>query len=152
MSAVSDAIEQFIIDMLSDSPAVELQRNELAQYFSCAPSQINYVLTTRFSPDKGYIITSKRGGGGYISVSRVKLDETNLLHQLLSGGIGDTLTLSRCRAIVARLQEQNIITNREAELMLAATKDTTTVPAALRDYHRAHVFKKMLLAIAKEGK
>jgi len=150
MSAVSDAIEQFIIEMLSDSQAVELQRNELAQYFSCAPSQINYVLTTRFSPDRGYIITSKRGGGGYIRISRMQISEDDLLRQLVSGGIGETLTAARARAIVSRLQEQNILTNREAAMLSAAVKDTTTVPGALKDYHRAHTFRAMLLALMKE--
>lgn len=150
MSAVSDAIEQFIIEMLSDSQAVELQRNELAQYFSCAPSQINYVLTTRFSPDKGYIITSKRGGGGYISVSRIQISEDDLLRQLVSGGIGEALTAARGKAIVSRLREQGIISKREAGMMLAAIKDTSTVPGALKDYHRAHTLKTMLLALIKE--
>ena len=72
---LSDAIEQFIKTMLTqEAPEVELKRNELAEYFNCAPSQINYVLATRFTPDHGYIIESRRGGGGYIRIFRMAQD------------------------------------------------------------------------------
>ena len=67
MSAISDSIEKFILTLLGEDDAIELQRNELAHYFSCAPSQINYVLATRFNLGRGYAIESRRGGGGYIS-------------------------------------------------------------------------------------
>ena len=69
---LSDTIEHFIKELMTqEEPEVELRRNELAEYFSCAPSQINYVLATRFTPDNGYIIESRRGGGGYIRIVRI---------------------------------------------------------------------------------
>ena len=81
---LSDAIEQFIKTMLTqEAPEVELKRNELAEYFNCAPSQINYVLATRFTPDHGYIIESRRGGGGYIRIFRMAQDTSEHLLYLL---------------------------------------------------------------------
>lgn len=147
MSAMSDAIERFINEMLSDTDNVELQRNELAQYFGCAPSQINYVLTTRFSPERGYIITSKRGGGGHITVARILLTEDDLMRQLIAGGIGDSLVLPRARAIILRLREENAVSDREAALLLSATQDYAAVPAKMRDHFRAETLKKMLLGL-----
>ena len=90
---ISDSIESFIKEMLGeDSPEVELKRNELAQYFGCAPSQINYVLATRFSPDQGYLTESRRGGGGYIRIVRVVQSESQPLTYWIRDRIGDALS------------------------------------------------------------
>ena len=84
MAVLSDNIEQFIKSLLNEyDEMVELQRNELASYFSCAPSQINYVLATRFSPEKGYYIESKRGGGGYIKLTRVDANKQAYISAVL---------------------------------------------------------------------
>ncbi|MEL7601687.1 MAG: CtsR family transcriptional regulator, partial [Bacillota bacterium] len=83
MSVLSDSIELFIKELLDQSDEVSLQRNELAQHFNCAPSQINYVLATRFTPDKGYIIESRRGGGGYIRVLRLSVETSEHLFRLV---------------------------------------------------------------------
>lgn len=147
MSAVSDSIERFIVELLSEANNVELQRNELAQAFGCAPSQINYVLSTRFSPEHGYIITSKRGGGGHINIARIVLTEGDLLRQLVTGGIGETLSLSRARAIVSRLRAEDAVSDREAALLLSAAGDNPVVPAALRDHLRAETLQKMLMGL-----
>ena len=89
---LSDAIEQFIKTMLTqEAPEVELKRNELAEYFNCAPSQINYVLATRFTPDHGYIIESRRGGGGYIRIFRMAQDTSEHLLYLLHQRVGDSI-------------------------------------------------------------
>ena len=150
MSAMSDAIEQFINDMFDESGGVELKRNELAQYFGCAPSQINYVLTTRFSLDRGYVITSKRGGGGHITIVRLQAPEGDLLHQLAAGGIGESLSMQRARAITARLEEEKLLSRREAAMMLAACEDTQMVPSSMRDYLRANTMRSMIVAILKQ--
>ena len=155
MSAMSDAIERFINEMLEQNDGqpdsgVELKRNELAQYFGCAPSQINYVLTTRFSLDRGYVITSKRGGGGHITIVRLRTAQSDLLHQLAAGGIGDSLSLQRARAIAARLEEEKLLSGREAAMLLAACSDTPLVPASVRDYVRAKTMRAMIVAILKQ--
>ena len=154
MSAMSDAIERFINEMLAESESreedsVELKRNELAQYFGCAPSQINYVLTTRFSLDRGYVITSKRGGGGHITIVRLQAPEGDLLHQLASGGIGESLSMQRARAIAARLKQEKLLTGREAAMLLAACSDAPFVPSSVRDYVRANTMRAMIVAIMK---
>ena len=79
MAQLSDAIEQFIKELMDQEAQIELRRNELAHHFGCAPSQINYVLATRFTPDHGYIIESRRGGGGYIRIFRMAQD-LSLIH------------------------------------------------------------------------
>lgn len=147
MSAVSDSIERFIVELLSEANNVELQRNELAQTFGCAPSQINYVLSTRFSPEHGYIITSKRGGGGHITIARIVLTEGDLLRQLVTGGIGETLSLSRARAIISRLRAEDAVSDREAALLLFAVGDNPVVPPSLRDHLRAETLQKMLMGL-----
>ncbi len=149
MSAVSDSIERFIVELLSEANNVELQRNELAQAFGCAPSQINYVLSTRFSPEHGYIITSKRGGGGHITIARIVLTEGDLLRQLVTGGIGEALSLSRARAIVSRLRAEDAVSDREAALLLSAAGDNPSIPAALRDHLRAETLQKMLMGLIR---
>lgn len=80
MAQLSDSIEQFIKDLMEEDRQIDLKRNELAQHFGCAPSQINYVLATRFSIDHGYVIESRRGGGGYVRIIRIQRanDESSL--------------------------------------------------------------------------
>ena len=137
MSAVSDSIERFIVELLSEANNVELQRNELAQAFGCAPSQINYVLS------------SKRGGGGHITIARIVLTEGDLLRQLVTGGIGEALSLSRARAIVSRLRAEDAVSDREAALLLSAAGDNPSIPAALRDHLRAETLQKMLMGLIR---
>jgi transcriptional regulator CtsR len=147
LSAVSDAIERFIVELLAEANNVELQRNELAQAFGCAPSQINYVLSTRFSPEHGYIITSKRGGGGHITIARIVLTEGDLLRHLVTGGIGDTLSLNRAKAIISRLRAENVVSEREAALLLSGVTDHPAIPASQKDRVRAETLKKMLMGL-----
>ena len=90
MARLSDMIEEFIKALLEESNGqLELQRNELADYFECAPSQINYVLATRFSLDRGYYIESRRGGGGYIRIIRLDMDNNDYIMYLLRERIGN---------------------------------------------------------------
>ena len=79
MASISDVIEQFILQALADDDLLQLSRNDLATFFSCAPSQINYVLSTRFTPEKGFMIESKRGGGGCINLIRLNDEKANVL-------------------------------------------------------------------------
>ncbi len=90
---ISDVIEQFLLETIGDSDSIFISRNELAHYFSVAPSQINYVLSTRFTLERGYDIESKRGGGGYITIKR--LNEEGYLMNLVKSGIGDKIEYAK---------------------------------------------------------
>ena len=110
MAQLSDSIEHFIKDLMTEDAHVELRRNELAQHFGCAPSQINYVLATRFSVDHGYIIESRRGGGGYVRIVRMQTrGETNFLDMLLNR-VGNSVDEETAVAIISNLRERNIVT------------------------------------------
>ncbi len=153
---LSDAIEQFIKTMLTqDEQEVELKRNELAQYFNCAPSQINYVLATRFTPDHGYIIESRRGGGGYIRIFQMKQDTSEQLIYLLHERVGVSISSLESEHLITQLAERGIITRDESALMKAAiceTCYTLPVPSELKDALRARILKSMLLVIARKSK
>ncbi len=149
---ISDSIEQFIKDMLGeDSPEVELKRNELAEYFGCAPSQINYVLATRFSPSQGYMTESHRGGGGYIRIVRVVETGPQKMAYLVRDRIGDSITEEEALRIVTHLKESRMATPTEASLMAAAVSGKAlAVPLspAMKATIRARTLKSMILALA----
>lgn len=151
---LSDTIESFIKAMLQeDQPEVELKRNELAEYFHCAPSQINYVLATRFTPDHGYVTSSQRGGGGYIRIVRVQQSSDDHLHYLLHERIGDSLSAQTAQVLCAQLAERNVVSLKEAQLMAAALSPQALgvpMPEALKDAMRAKIFKCMLLTVMQQ--
>ena len=110
---LSDTIESFIKELLSqDETEVELKRNELAEYFGCAPSQINYVLATRFTPDHGYVIESRRGGGGYIRIVRVVQSGSQHLLYLIHERIGDSISEVEAAHLISQLAEQKLFTQQ----------------------------------------
>ena len=156
MMRLSDTIEQFIKEMLTEgSTEVELKRNELAEYFGCAPSQINYVLATRFSPDHGYLTESRRGGGGYIRIVRVVQAGSQRLMYLVNDRIGDTLSEEECLRLISQLKEQRIVTADEAALMASALSTralSVPVPDALKNAMRAKMMKSMLMTIAARNR
>ncbi|MBS5586584.1 MAG: CtsR family transcriptional regulator [Clostridiales bacterium] len=119
MAQLSDSIEQFIKDLMEEDRQIDLKRNELAQHFGCAPSQINYVLATRFSIDHGYVIESRRGGGGYVRIIRIQRanDESSL--SVLLRRIGRSIDEDSANAIISQLLESKIVTRNEALLMRA---------------------------------
>ena len=114
MSNISELIERFIIGTMGDAESVEISRNSLAEHFSCAPSQINYVLDTRFTVDKGFIKESRRGGSGYIKISRVKNNDKNAyLSSLVCESVGDELTYKRLTQILDKLVSDEIVLPNE---------------------------------------
>ena len=151
---ISDNIEHFIKEMLGeDSPEVELKRNELAEYFGCAPSQINYVLATRFSPSQGYLTESRRGGGGYIRIVRVVETGPQKLAYLVRDRIGDQLSEEEAQRIIAHLKESGMATPAEAALMSAALgARALAVPVSpeMKAALRARMMKSMILALANQ--
>ena len=152
---LSDTIEEFIKMMLGqDEHKIELKRNELAEYFSCAPSQINYVLSTRFTPDHGYAIESRRGGGGYIRIIRINREDGELFSYLISERIGNTIDLKTAQILLRQLTEQEQITHNESEIMFAALTPqalSIPIPEALKDNIRARILRSMLMKAAQKN-
>ena len=153
---LSDSIEHFIKTMMSEeSTEVELKRNELAEYFGCAPSQINYVLATRFSPDHGYLTESRRGGGGYIRIVRVVESGSQRLMYLINERIGDSIGEEECVRLISQLKEQRIVTADEASLMASAISARALgipVPDTMKSALRARIMKNMLMTIAARNR
>lgn len=152
MTGLSNIIERFIKDLLAEREdgVIEIQRNELAEYFECAPSQINYVLTTRFTPYKGYYIESRRGGGGYIKIVKVSIDEYEDINQIIVNTIGDSITKNKAYHIIDGLIEENIISKKEGNIMKAAIGDRAlTSDNVNRNVLRADILKNMLLILVK---
>ncbi|HHU68854.1 MAG TPA: CtsR family transcriptional regulator [Thermoanaerobacterales bacterium] len=121
MASLSDIIESFIKKMFKEmeEEVLEIQRNELANKFQCAPSQINYVLSTRFTLERGYYVESKRGGGGYVRITRLNIDDDDLIKCILED-IGDSISQSSAMDYIKRLLEKGIITTKEALIIRAA--------------------------------
>ena len=144
---ISDVIAGFIQEALDEANGVlELQRSDLAQRFGCVPSQINYVMSTRFSPEHGYIVESRRGGGGYIRITRVRMDHQELLMHII-GSIGDELDSHSARALLTNLVQSEALERTAAQTALWATSDTAlrSVPKEHRDALRADILKQILI-------
>lgn len=152
---LSDAIEAFIKELwVQDESQVELKRNELAEYFRCAPSQINYVLSTRFTPDHGYAIESRRGGGGFIRIIRVARSSKESFRYLLYERVGEAISAKDAQILCLQLAEQGTISHEDAELMYAALKpqsQSVPIPEQLKDAIRAKTLKNMLFSIARRA-
>ena len=149
---LSDIITQSILQMLEQQESVEIQRNDLANRIGCVPSQINYVLTSRFKPEQGYIVQSRRGGGGFVKITRVNLNGRNkntyIMH--IVNSIGDTLDASSAQVIIQNMCGQGLIEKGVEQAMLAALSNTAlkAVEPNGRGIVRAHILKQMLLSQA----
>ncbi len=146
---MSDLIAGFINEMLSDTNGTaELQRADLASRFNCVPSQINYVIATRFSPERGYAVESRRGGGGYIRITRVKTDPKRLVMHTVNA-VGDSVDANTAAALISNLLQSESIDQRTARIMLAATGPTAlkAVEREQRDQVRAAILKQILINI-----
>lgn len=153
---LSDTIESFIKTLLSqEETEVELKRNELAEYFGCAPSQINYVLATRFTLDDGYVIESRRGGGGYIRIVRVTDSSQERLAYLINERIGSAIAEDEAVRLIGQLVQQQAISLEEGEIMRAAVSKSALavpIPDAMKDALRARSLKTMLTAVARQNR
>ena len=144
----TDMIARFILDILEESEgSAELQRSSLAERFNCVPSQINYVISTRFSPERGYVVESRRGGGGYIRIRRVATSSPRQLIMHTVNSIGEELDLQTAAAFLSNAIHQQALSEREARLILAALGDNALrpVPRPYRDTVRASLIKHMLI-------
>lgn len=149
MSKISNLIEKFISDMMEQgNGAIEIQRNEMANQFDCAPSQINYVLMTRFTTDRGYFIESRRGGGGCIKITRVEVDKDDYLLNMLSKSIGNSINKEGACALIEALYKQKLIDNTVVNILKSSTDDSTLsiVGKPYRDNLRAEILKAAIVA------
>lgn len=149
MANISETIEQFIIATMGENDSVDISRNSLADYFSCAPSQINYVLDTRFTIDRGYLKESKRGGSGFIKISRLKhSDENEYLNNLVSSSIGEELSFKRMSQICDKLVSDLVISPEEKIIIESAlSEESLSMPFTIKDKVRSKAFKNVLLKL-----
>lgn len=147
MRNISDVIEQYLKEVLNSKGknAIEIKRSEIADQFKCVPSQINYVINTRFTAEKGYIVESKRGGGGYIRIIRVKhQDKANMIDEIIKM-VNPSLSQQAAVHVLERLYDEKLITEREEKIMFSAIDRTTLAfQLPLRDEVRARVLTAML--------
>ena len=145
---ISDLIASFLQESLEEAEngVLEVQRSDLAQRFNCVPSQINYVMSTRFSPERGYIVESRRGGNGYIRITRVQMDHQTLLMHVINS-LGDEVDLASVRAILSNLVQSGTLEENMGRALLAAVGDKAlaAVPRDKRDCVRAAMLKQVLI-------
>ena len=145
---ISDLIASFLQDSLdtAENGVLEVQRSDLAQRFNCVPSQINYVMSTRFSPERGYIVESRRGGNGYIRITRVRVDRETLLMHVINS-LGGSVDLSSARAILSNLVQSGAMDRALGQTIRTAVGDKALgqVPREKRDAVRADILKQVLI-------
>ena len=149
-SNISNAIEQFILSVIGEDESIQLSRNELANYFSVSPSQINYVLETRFNLDKGYIIESRRGGGGYVTVLKIPYSQDETIPLMLKEIEGvNHLTYNKASDMIDRLLREDIISENEATILKSAISEKALAgPIKTKDI-RKNVFKEILVGLMR---
>ena len=150
MSNISDIIEQFILDQIDEFGEINLSRNELANFFKCAPSQINYVLSTRFTSPRGFITESRRGGGGYIKLIRLNLNKDDYLENLITSTIQDEISYNEAEQLAEGLIERGVISEREYDIVMSAISNKAlSNPIKMENKLRANILKNILVNIIK---
>ncbi len=151
MSNISDIIEEFILEQLDNTDFINLSRNELANFFNCAPSQINYVLSTRFTVPKGFLIESHRGGGGYIKLERVNIAKDEYVSDLITGTLNGEITYAESLKILENLHNLKIIGKEGLEILkIALSQKSLAMPIKIENKQRANILKNVLINIIKE--
>lgn len=151
MSKISDIIEEFILEQLEDTEYINLSRNELASFFNCAPSQINYVLSTRFTEPKGFVIESYRGGGGYIKLSRINLLQDEYIELLLRTTLNTEIDYNSAIGVLNNLCSLGFIDENSAKVIsYAITPKALAMPVKIENKQRANILKNILINILKE--
>ena len=148
---MSDIIEEFIKDLFDEeNDYIEIGRNELAEQFNCVPSQINYVISTRFKPSQGYYVESKRGGGGHIKIRKIDMTKSSYLMHIITN-IDERLTSQEVDILISDLLSYGIVNQKEAKLLKVATSDNILIiPTQYKDLLRANIFKNMLLNLVED--
>ena len=143
---ISDMIEEFIKDLFDDENSIEIQRNDLAEKFNCVPSQINYVISTRFIPELGFYVESRRGGGGYIKISRVDSTKEEYISNITEK-IGSKLSQSVADIYLDDFIRYNLLDKNTAKVIKAALSDKSLlkVDKLKKDEVRADMLKNILM-------
>ncbi len=144
---IADIIEDFIKELFDEQDAnlIEIQRNDLAEHFGCVPSQINYVISTRFTPKQGYYVESKRGGGGSIKIKKINITKSNYFMHIITT-LGDSISANEVDIFINNFLSYNMISEKEAKLLKVATSDNVLmINTEIKDKIRANIFKNMLL-------
>lgn len=143
---ISNAITEMIIEMLEGKSEIEFQRNMLAQSLGCVPSQINYVLSSRFTPESGFLVESRRGGGGCIKITRLSYNKDSLLADVFSS-VGDKIDEATVKNHLVNLVYHGVLDKHDAAMILCAAGDSVlkAVPAEYRNKARAAIFKGLLI-------
>ena len=142
---MSDIIEEFIKELFDEEDSIEIQRNELAEQFNCVPSQINYVIATRFKPSQGYYVESRRGGGGHITIKKVNNTKSDYIMHIINN-IGNEITSNEVDILISDFLTYDIINAKEAKLLKVATSDNVLqLDKETKDKVRARILKNMLL-------
>ena len=147
--SISDVIEQFIMSSLDDDDFIELSRNDLAKFFSCVPSQINYVLNTRFTLNRGFVVESQRGGGGYIKVVRVQDNDNNYLNNIFNL-CNQPLTVVQTNQILDNLLERKLISERE-QCLIKSTISAKALnnPINMDNILRSNIMQQVIIELMK---
>ncbi len=144
---MSDIIEEFIKELFEEENSIEIQRNELAEQFNCVPSQINYVIATRFKPSQGYYVESRRGGGGHITIKKVNNTKSDYIMHIINN-IGSEITANEVDILISDFLTYSIIEAKEAKLIKVATSDNVLqLDKTEKDQVRARILKNMLLNV-----
>jgi len=148
---VSDLIENFIKELFTNEDEfIEIQRNDLAEQFNCVPSQINYVISTRFKPSQGYYVESRRGGGGHIRIKKINITKSNYFMHIINS-IDDKLSGQEVDIFISNFLSYQMINETEAKLIKVATSDNIlTISQPVRDNLRAKIFKNMILNLVED--
>lgn len=146
---ISDVIEAYLKNILSEETTIEIRRKEMAEFFDCVPSQINYVINTRFTLKQGYLVESKRGGGGYIRIKEINLlEETENIDTMVNTIIGNSIGERDAHGFINRLYEKDLVRKKEAQIMLSAVDNLNFQGIEnVSDTIRARILKSMLLNI-----
>lgn len=149
--SISDVIEEFIMSSLDDGQFIELSRNDLAKFFSCVPSQINYVLNTRFTVNRGFVVESQRGGGGYIKVVRVQDNNTNFLKNALNICSQPINFMQACQ-LLQHMLDKKLLTDSEANLIKSAVSiKALNNPINMDNLLRANILSQVIVELMKKG-
>ena len=146
MQNISDIIEEFIISTMGGDNHLDLSRNDLAGYFGCAPSQINYVLSTRFTEPKGFVVESHRGGGGYIKLERLNIGKDNYIGHLIANTLSGDIDYHEGLGILNNLYQMNLIDKISCELLgYAISPKALAMPIRIENRQRANILKNVLI-------
>ena len=152
MANLSDEIEKYLNELINEYQGkIKIKRNSLADEFDCAPSQINYVLNTRFTTERGYIVESRRGGGGSIKIYELKMKSDKQIDELISRSIGESVTKFKAYDMLNHLFNKKIITERESQIIKRTISDRalSLIPSENKNPVRAKILKESLLAVVK---